>query len=142
MLTLDTSGLYSLLNRSDPDHDRARTALLNAGGPHLVPSSILAEISYLVEQRMPQALDPFLADLQSGAYSLDCGEEDVPRIRELVTRYSDLPLGFADAAVIACAERSGGLVLTLDVRDFGVVAREGTIQLVPQLLDPAVFGDV
>jgi len=88
-------------------------------------------VAYLVEQRIPSALDPFLADLQSGAFSLDCGESDLPRIRELVARYDDLRLDFADAAVIACAERNGGLVLTLDVRDFGVVGREGTIQVLP-----------
>ncbi|MEO6350657.1 MAG: PIN domain-containing protein [Candidatus Limnocylindrales bacterium] len=131
MLTLDTSGLFSLLNRRDPDHERAKNALLEAGRPYLVPIAILAEIAYLIEQRMPKVLDTFLADLESGAYSLDCGEDDLPRMRELVTRYADLSLGVADAAVIALAERSGGLVLTLDLRDFGVVAREGTIQLLP-----------
>jgi predicted nucleic acid-binding protein len=40
-------------------------------------------------------------------------------------------LGFSDAAVIACAERHGGQVLTLDHRHFGVVAQEGTIQVRP-----------
>jgi uncharacterized protein len=47
----------------------------------------------------------------------------------LVARYEDLRLGFADASVIACAERSGRRVLTLDLRDFGPVAREGRIEL-------------
>jgi hypothetical protein len=37
----------------------------------------------------------------------------------------------SDAAVIACAERSGGRVLTFDLRDFGVVAAEGTITVLP-----------
>jgi predicted nucleic acid-binding protein len=59
-----------------------------------------------------------------------CGEGDFPRIRQLVARYSNLPLGFADAAVIACAERHGGNVLALD-RDFAIVAREGAISLIP-----------
>jgi hypothetical protein len=39
-------------------------------------------------------------------------------------------LGAADAAVVACAERNGGRVLTVD-RDFGVVAGEGTITVLP-----------
>jgi hypothetical protein len=33
---------------------------------------------------------------------------------------------------LGCAEANGGLVRTLDSRDFGVVAREGTIALVPE----------
>ena len=44
-------------------------------------------------------------------------------------RYKDLPLGFGDAAVVACAERTGGRVLSFDRRDFSVVAGEGTITL-------------
>jgi uncharacterized protein len=131
VITLDTSGLYALLNRRDPDHGRASDALSAAGRPFLVPMAIMAEIAYLIEQRMPPALDPFLGDLHGGAFSLDCGEADLARIRALLDRYADLSLGFADAAVIACAERSGGAMLTFDHRDFGPVAREGAIRILP-----------
>ena len=129
MITIDTSALFVLLNRRDPDHEAAKRALDSAGRPYLVPSGILAEIMYLLEQRMPATVDRLLVDLESGAFGLDCGDRDLTRIRELVGRYADLPLGFADATVIACAERNGGLVLTFDMRDFGIVAREGRIQL-------------
>jgi predicted nucleic acid-binding protein len=133
VITLDTSGLLALLNRRDPDHMRVRGVLDTDSGPYLVPAGILAEIAYMVEQRLGlRTLDLFLQDLESGAYSLDCGQEDLPRIRVLITRHADLPLGFADASVIACAERSGGRVLTLDLRDFGVVARAGTLQILPE----------
>lgn len=133
MITLDTSCLLALLNREDPNHHRSLEALARDLGPYLVPAGILAEVSYMVEQLLGlDSLDHFLSNLQSGAYTLECGEEDLPRIRTLVRRYADLPLGFADAAVVACAERSGGRVLTLDVRDFGVVAREGAIQVLPE----------
>jgi predicted nucleic acid-binding protein len=131
LITLDTSGLLALLNRSDPDHERTRHALRDAGDPFIVPTSILAEITYLIERRLPAVLDTFLGDLESGAFATDCGDDDLPRIRSLVARYTDLPLGFADAAVITCAERNGGSVLTLDVRDFGVVAREASIRILP-----------
>ena len=80
----------------------------------LVPVGILAEISYLIERRVPRALDPFLADLASGAFTPDCGLDELARVRQLVSRYAELPLGYADAAVIACAERRGQRVLTLD----------------------------
>lgn len=70
-----------------------------------------------------------LHDLNSSRYHLDCGESDFVRIAALVQRYADFPLGFVDAAVVACAERHGGRVLTTDFRHFGAVAREGTISL-------------
>lgn len=134
VITLDTSGLFALVNRTDPDHERTKTTLLADSGPYLVPAGILAEISYLIEQRLGTAvLENFIEDLESGAFSFECGEEDLPRIRELVLRYSGLSLGFSDASVVACAERaSHGRVLTLDRRDFDIVAREGSITPLPE----------
>ena len=133
MITLDTSGLLALIDDRDPDYSRARDVLSADRGPFLVPSGILGEVAYMLEEWVgSRFLDLLLQDLQGGAYTLDCGDQDLPRIRELVRRYADLPLGFADAAVVACAERSGGRVLTLDLRDFGVVAREGKIQVLPE----------
>jgi uncharacterized protein len=74
-------------------------------------------------------LDPFLADLETGAFTLDCGLDDIARVRHLVSRYADLPLGFADATVIACSERHGQRVLIFDAH-FSVVAREGGFSVV------------
>ena len=133
MITLDTSALLTLLNRGDQDYDRVMAAFLTERAPYIVPAGILSELTYLIERRLGgAALDAFLSDLESGTYSLDCGERDFGRIRALVRRYADLPLGFADAAVIACAERHGGRVLTFDLRHFGVVAREGKLTILPQ----------
>jgi predicted nucleic acid-binding protein len=134
VITLDTSGLYALLNRSDSHHQRVRAALDAEAEPWIVPAGILAEVAWMTETNLSlEALDKLLLDLETGGYTLDCGEDDFRRIRELVWRYADLPLGFADSAVIACAERSGGRVLTTDRRDFDVVARgERTIAVVPE----------
>jgi len=129
VLILDTSGLLAALDRRDKHHERAARLLAKDPGPYVVPVPILAEVTYMVTARLgPHVLDAFLADVEVGAFTPDCGEADVGRIRELV-RYASLPLGFADAAVVACAERTRGPVLTFDVRDFTVVAQEGTIAL-------------
>lgn len=132
MITLDSSALLALANVSDAEHVLVRTALFDDAGPYVVPTGILGEIAFMLESRLGQsALVAFLSDIDEGSYTLDCGERDIPRIRGLVRRYADLPPGFADAAVIACAERHGGRVLTLDMRHFGTVAREGTLTLLP-----------
>lgn len=135
MITLDTSGLFALINRADPDHTRAKSTLFADPGPYLVPAGILAEIAYLIERRLGvEVLESFIEDLTNGAFSFECGEEDLPRVRELISRYADLSLGFSDAAVVACAERaSDGRMLTLDRRHFDVVAREGNITPLPEI---------
>jgi len=132
VITLDTSGILAALNRADPDHRRAREALAAERGPLIVPVGILAEAGYMIEADLGAAvLRRFVSDVNDGYFKLDCGESDMDRIGALLDRYADLRLGFADACVIACAERNGGNVLTFDLRDFVPVAREGTITVVP-----------
>jgi predicted nucleic acid-binding protein len=130
LITLDTSAVYAMMTSTDPRHIDVQRVLSNDSGPYFVPTGPLGELCYLVERRLPaEALIALLDDLDSGGYTRDHGEHDLPRIRQLVQRYADFPLGFVDAAVVACAERHGGRVLTTDFRHFGAVAREGTISL-------------
>lgn len=129
VLTLDTSGLLSALNERDPHHAEALAALKQDLGPFFIPTGILAEVTHMIDVRLgARVLDTFLADIEGGAFTLDCGERDMPRVRGLILRYLDVPLGYADASVIACSERHGGRVLTYDLRHFPVVAREGTVR--------------
>lgn len=132
MITLDTSGTLALLDAGDPEHPACLEAVSESRAPLVVPLITLGEIGHFVGPKLSsETLHSFLDDLAAGAFVLDHGEGDLERIGELVERYADLPLDLADAAVIACAERCGGTVLTLDARDFGVVAREGSITLLP-----------
>lgn len=132
MITLDTLALFARLNRRDPDRERVLREMANEPGPWIVPAAILGELGYLIASRgTSAALDALLQDIEEGTYVLDAGGEDISRVRTLVRRYDDLPLDLVDAIVIACAEPHGGRVATLDLRHFGVVAREGTITIVP-----------
>jgi uncharacterized protein len=85
---------------------------------------VITEVTYLLATRLGvEAEVRFLADLAEGnliAEPVVAG--DLLRIAELVARYRDLPLGTADASVVAAAERLGvSEVATLDRRHFTVV---------------------
>ena len=132
MVTFDTSALYIALDRESSRHAEFLGFFAADRGPFIIPAGIMAEVTYLIETRLgSRTLELFLEDIDLGSYALDCGERDLPRVRELIRRYDDMPLGYADASVIACAERNGGRVATIDLRHFAAVAREGTIQIVP-----------
>ena len=132
MIVLDTSGLFAALAVDDQHHAAATTALDADRGPFVIPAGILAEAGYMIETKLgAPVLDAFLDDLIQGAFSFDCDETDLLRIRELIKRYADMPLGLADASVVACAERTQAPILTFDRRDFSVVAREGRVALIP-----------
>jgi predicted nucleic acid-binding protein len=130
VIVLDSSAVLAAMDYTDPNHDRVLDALAEERRPFILPVAMLSELTYMIERNFgEQILDEFLVNVSRRDFVLDCGEHDINRIIELIRQYSDFPLGFADAAVVACGERNGGLIATLDFRHFGAVAREGTIRL-------------
>jgi predicted nucleic acid-binding protein len=132
VITLDTSGIVALFVRKDQRYREAVRALEAATMPTVVPVGILAEVDEVLGRRLaPAASRAFLEALQTGETLLDHGDLDLPRITTLITRYAALPLGFADAAVVACAERNGGIVLTFDRDGLQAISRDLPITLIP-----------
>lgn len=123
--------LVTLVDRSDPQHEVCSRTLAQQHKPYLIPEGLLGELFYMLAARFnPMVVDHVLNDMKNGIYELESIASDLDRIHKLIQRYNDLPLGFTDACVVACAERNGGKVLTLD-RDFYVVAGEGKIEVLP-----------
>jgi predicted nucleic acid-binding protein len=132
VITLDTSALIALADSSDRDHEAARDIVKAEPGPLIIPAGIMVEVTYMFESHLGRpSEEALLRDILDGVFLLDCGDRDIQRILALTGKYSDLPLGYADAAVVACAERRGGRLLSCDGRDFRVVAGEGKINVVP-----------
>jgi predicted nucleic acid-binding protein len=100
-----------------------------------VPTLVVTEVTYQLGTRLgAEAEVRFLGDLAAGNLIAEpVAAADWLRIAELVSRYRDLPLGTADASVIATAERRGHPeIATLDHRHFTVVrSRLGPLQLRP-----------
>lgn len=67
---------------------------------------------------------------RSAVQLLPLGPDDVPRMRELMRKYSDRPMDLADAALIRVAEREGiRKIFTVDRQDFAVYRLHGTLRL-------------
>ncbi|HSD29840.1 MAG TPA: PIN domain-containing protein, partial [Vicinamibacteria bacterium] len=57
---------------------------------------------------------------------LPLDEADVPRMRELMAQYRDLPMDLADAALVRVAERERiATIFTVDRRDFALYRPKG-----------------
>lgn len=96
---------------------------------------MITEVTYLLARRLGVGPEVrFLGDLAAGnLIAVPVEPADWIRIAELVAQYRDLPLGTADASVVAAAERLGiDEVATLDRRHFTVVQpASGPFVLVP-----------
>lgn len=52
MITMDTGSLFALMSSTDPDHERIKAAFKATHRPYYVPAGIMAEITYLVENKI------------------------------------------------------------------------------------------
>jgi predicted nucleic acid-binding protein len=68
-----------------------------------------------------------LERLESGALGLlPLDRTDVPRLRDLMTKYADRTMDLADAALVRVAEREGlDTIFTIDRADFTVYRLHG-----------------
>ncbi|MBF6544778.1 type II toxin-antitoxin system VapC family toxin [Nocardia brasiliensis] len=124
MLLCDTGVLLAAGNTKDHHHTPCLELLRRATGPLLIPAPVLGEIGYLLETRVgPKAEVTFLESFGDNGFRLvNLEDEDIPRVKELVATYIDLPLGIVDAAVITIAERLGlSEIATVDRRHFTIV---------------------
>ena len=121
MIVLDTSGLLAALDADQRSHGPALEVLASDDGPLLLSPFVLAELDYLLLERVGTGAElALLEEVGAGAYDLvPFGAAEVATAAGLVRRYDELRIGLADAsiAVIAAAARTTRL-LTLDERHF------------------------
>jgi predicted nucleic acid-binding protein len=123
-LICDTGPLYGALDRTDTDHAACARLLAESAEPIVVPAPVVVELEWLASSRLePRAFLTFLTDIEGGAVEIaELERTDYRRIKQLLNRYADLPLGFVDAAVLAVVERFAERKLaTLDHRHFSVL---------------------
>ena len=121
MIVLDTSGLLAALDADQRHHRRARQVLAADPGPLLLSPFVLAELDYLLLQRVGvEAERALLEEVARGAYDLVAfGAAEVAQAADVLGRYGDLRLGLADASVVVIAGAARTTrVLTLDERHF------------------------
>jgi predicted nucleic acid-binding protein len=121
VILLDTSGLFSALNPSQPGHEAALEALSSEPGPLILSPFVLAELDYLVATRSTVEEElALLGEIGGGAYELASFDgDDIRGAAEVIKRYFDLGIGLADASLVVLAGRyETERVLTLDERHF------------------------
>jgi predicted nucleic acid-binding protein len=125
-LLLDTGALISLLDRGQPRHAQFVEYFQNWFGEVVCTEAVLTEATHLLE-RIPRGADTCLDFfLSGGAMLVPSTTDSLWRARELMRRYEDLPMDFADATLVVLAEDIGtDLVFTTDRRDFSVYRIRG-----------------
>ncbi len=124
---VDTGPLVAYLDARDPAHDSVAACLDRFTGGLSTTSAVITEVMHFVA---PSPAGPrLLADFvtASGLNVVDFTQpEMLSEAADLMGKYSDLPMDFADATLVLLAERLQVLeVLSLDRRGFTVFRARG-----------------
>lgn len=134
MILVDTGPLVALVHREDTHHQRCAATLRSFRDPLGTTWPVMTEAMHLLSFSW-QAQDALweMNALQV-LKILPLDSADLPRIRQLMQKYKDLPMDLADATLVRVAEREGiRRVFTIDRRDFALYrpAKIGRFDIIP-----------
>jgi predicted nucleic acid-binding protein len=120
---VDTAPIVAIFDRDDYQHEICLETMRSIRCPLITIWPVITEAMHLLSASS-QAQDNLCELLSRGSLRLThLSTDDIPRIRQLMRKYSDLPMDFADAALVRVAEREDiRTVFTLDRGDFRVYA--------------------
>lgn len=120
-------------NRRDEAHALAATLVSRLGRDLLIPEPVVVEVDQLLRSRIgSHAARLFLAAIAAGEHTVvNLTPGLLRRAVELDAAFADLDLGYADAGVMATAERHRLPILTFDFGHFRATRpRDGFWRLV------------
>lgn len=115
----DTGAVLAFLDADDKWHGRCVAAFERLRLPLGTTAAVLAELFHLLGDH-PGHVAAAWRLLRSDAVAvLPVVDDDLPALDELMQRYADRPMDFADATLVHAANRTGvSTVFTIDHNDF------------------------
>jgi predicted nucleic acid-binding protein len=126
---IDTGAILALLDRSDRWHDLCVDAFRQLHLPLLTSEAVLTEVFHLVGETRRE-MEAAWKFVRSGVLTLGTIDEmELPPLHQLMSRYWDCPMDFADATLVYLAKRESiSRILTVDHADFSTYRIEGKRQ--------------
>ena len=136
-VVVDTGPIIALLDGDEAHHDWALGQFDALAPPLLTCEAVLSETSFLL-QRVGADPGLVLTLIERGVLRVEQivgSGDDALAISQLIRRYRDVPMSFADACLVRLVERTDhGSIMTLD-SDFNIY-RQARRRVIP-LLAPA-----
>lgn len=132
----DTGFLVAIFHPQDTYHAWAVRELGKISIPLITCEAVLTEVLYLLRRYSVQSYDRFLASIAQKNWLQTPFRltDSMPEVLNLLSRYNDTPMDFADACLVRMVEQytaAQSVILTID-KDFWVyrVNQTQSIQLI------------
>ena len=120
---VDTGAVVALINRADRHHTLAVEWFQRFRGQLLTTEAVVTETAYVLaasQNHQRAALIWFERARAAGLLKVE-PVADYAALARIIAQYATLPCDYADASLIALAERTGvTAIATIDQRDFSV----------------------
>lgn len=125
---VDTGAVVALVNRADRHHAAAVAWFQHFRGRLLTTEAVITETAYVLAASPPHQRAALLWFERARAAALLEVEPvaDYAALARIIAQYASLPCDYADASLIALAERTGvAAIATIDQRDFSIYRLRG-----------------
>ena len=118
---LDTGPWVALIDRSESRHLDSVKWLKDFRGYLYSTEAVLTEVMYLLNFSTKAQLAALDFIVQSIVEIVPTDIESTQKAKTLITKYSDLPMDYADATLVCLASETGiRNIVTFDQKDFSV----------------------
>ncbi|RLF27106.1 MAG: pilus assembly protein [Thermoplasmata archaeon] len=124
-ILIDSGPLIALFDRDDSYHAASVEFIKNNHGELITTIASITETLHLLDFSRNAQVD-FLNWINAGAITIEpITADDFQRIQELIIKYADLPMDFADACLVFLGDKlSIDQIATVD-RDFDIYRLKG-----------------
>ena len=121
MAILDTGPWVALIDRSESRHTECVQWLKNFSGRLYSTEAVLTEVLYILNFSITAQCAALDFVLESVVEIVPSNIESLKKTRNLMKKYADLPMDFADAT-LACLATETGMqnIVTFDTKDFAI----------------------
>jgi len=118
---MDTGPWVALIDRSETRHAECVQWLKNFSGSLYSTEAVLTEVLYLLNFSITAQFAALDFVLKSVIQIVPASTESMKKTKNLMQKYADLPLDFADATLVCLAAETGiPNIVTFDRKDFAI----------------------
>jgi hypothetical protein len=118
---LDTGPWVALIDRSESRHTECVRWLKNFSGTLYSTEAVLTEVLYILNFSITAQCVALDFVLESVVEIVPSSADSLNKTKNLMKKYADLPMDFADATIVCLAAETGMQnIVTFDRKDFAI----------------------
>lgn len=128
-ILVDSGPLIALFDRDDKFHLKIKEFIKNGNFKLITSSAVITEVSHMLDFNVNVQIHLLEWILAEGLVIHEINQEDIGIILELIRKYSDRPMDFADATLVVIAEKmSIRKIISID-SDFDIYRLPGKVRI-------------